>query len=93
MVGEKREKWTCSLYFDFSKIQLTTLEHDTFIHLGWEILCLIVNQTTLKVVSRFLGISFGSIVTKPSVVSLCVQEDSSNKPFICKIYVIHFDRP
>ena len=93
MVGEKREKWTCLLYFDFSKIQLTTLEHDTFIHLGWEILCLTVNQTILKVFSRFLGISFGSIVTKPSAVSLCVQEDSSNKPFICKISVIHFDHP
>ena len=25
--------------------------------------------------------------------SLCVQEDSSNKPFICKISVIHFDHP
>jgi len=36
MVGEKREKWACLLYFDFSKIQLTTLEHDTFVHLGWE---------------------------------------------------------
>lgn len=93
MVAEKREKWTCLLYFDFSKIKLTTLEHDTFVHLGWEILCLIVNQTILKVFSRFLGISFWSIVTKPFAVSLCVQEDSSNKPFIYKISVIHFDHP
>ena len=40
-----------------------------------------------------MGISFGSIVTKPSAMSLCVQEVSSNKPFICKISVIHFDHP
>ena len=58
-----------------------------------KILCLTVNQTILKVFSRFLGISFGSIFTKPSAVSLCVQEDSSNKPFICKIFFIHFDHP
>ena len=87
MVGEKREKWACLSYF------VTTLEHDTFIHLGWEILCLTVDQTTLKVFSRFLGINFGSIVTKPSVVSLCVQEVTANKPFICKISVIHLDHP
>ena len=93
MVGEKRGKWACLLYFDFLKIQSITLEHDTFIHLGWEILCLTVNQTSLKVFIRFLGISFGSIVAKPSAVSLCVQEDSSNKPFIYKISVIHFDHP
>ena len=58
-----------------------------------KILCLIVNQTILKVFSRFLGISFGLIVTKPSAVSLCVQEDSTNKPFICKIFVISFEHP
>ena len=58
-----------------------------------KILCLTVNQTIFKVFSRFLGIIFGSIVTKPSAVSLCVQDDSSNKPFICKISVIHFDHP
>ena len=44
----------------------------------------------LKFFIWFLGISFGSTATKPSVVSLCVQEESSNKPFICKISVIHF---
>ena len=79
MVGEKREKRACLLYFKSSKTQSTTLGHDTYFHLGWEILCLTVNQTTLKVFSRFLGISFGSIVTKPSAVSSCVQENSSNK--------------
>jgi hypothetical protein len=87
MVGEKREKRVCLSYF------ITTLEHDTFIHLGWEILYLTVDQTTLKVFSRFLGINFGSIITKPSVVSLCVQELSANKPFICKMSVIHLDHP
>ena len=90
MVREKREKWVCLLYFkNCLKTQSTTLGHDTYIHLGWEILCLTVNQTTLKVFIQFLGISFGSIVTKPFAVSLCVQEDSSNKPFICKIFVFH----
>ena len=88
--GKERKMDLFVVFWFFLKIQLTTLEHDTFIHLGWEILCLIVNQTSLKVFSRFLGISYGSIVTKPSAVSLCVQENSSNKPFICKISIIHY---
>jgi len=79
MVGEKREKKNLFVTFWLFRKPLTTLEHDTFIHLGWEIFCLIVNRTSLKVFSQFLGISFGSIVTKPSAVSLCVQENSSNE--------------
>lgn len=55
MVGEKREKWTCLSYF------VTTLEHDTFIHLGWEILCLTVDQTTLKVFNQFWVLTLGQL--------------------------------
>ena len=82
MVGEKREKWACLSYF------VTTLEHDTFIHLGWEILCLTVDQTSLTFFSRVMGINFESFVTKPSVVSLCVQEVWT-KTFNCKIPIFH----
>ena len=92
MVGEreKNEPVCCTLCL--KKLSIT-LEHDTFIHLGWEILYLTVDQTILKVFSRFLGINFGSIITKPSVVSLCVQELSAIKPFICKMSVIRLDHP
>ena len=74
MVGEKERK--IIQLSPFFKKQHSTLEHDILSHLylGQEILCLIVNQTTLKVFSPFLGISFRKIVTKPSAVSLCVQE-------------------
>ena len=88
--GKERKRIQLSPLF---RKQHATLKHDTFIHLGWEILCLTFNQISLKVFIRFLDIRFGSIVTKPSAVSLCVQEDSLNKPFICKISVIHFDHP
>ena len=77
----------------FVETRQPLLNTTLFVHLSWEILCLTVNQTILKVFSRFLGISFGSIVTKPSAVSLCVQEVNSNKPFIWKISVIHLDHP
>ena len=93
MVGEKRGKWAYLLSFVSEEALSPLLNTTLFIHLGWEILCLTVDQTTLKVFSQFLGINFGSIVTKPFVMSLCVQEVTANKPFICKISVIHLDHP
>ena len=74
MVGEKREKWTHLLSFVSEETLLPLLNTTLFIHLGWEILCLTVDPTTLKVFSWVSGINFESFITKPSVVSLCVQE-------------------
>ena len=74
MVGEKREEWAYLLSFVSEETLLPLLNTTLFIHLGWEILCLTVDQTTLKVFSRVPGINFESFITKPYVVSLCVQE-------------------
>ena len=62
MVGEKREnRFIC--YTLICK-RITPLLNTTLLshfYLGWEILCLSVNQTTLKVFSQFLGISLGQL--------------------------------
>ncbi len=74
MVGEKREEWTCLLPFVSKETLLPLLNTTLFTHLGWEIFYLTVDQTTLKVFNQVPGINFELFVTKPSVVSLCVQE-------------------
>ena len=43
---------------------------------------------SLDIFSRVMGVDFESFITKPSVVSLCVQE-IWNKTFNCKIPIIH----
>lgn len=54
MVGEKREKWAYLLSFVSEEALSPLLNTTLFIHLGWEILCPTVDQTTLKVFSRVL---------------------------------------
>ena len=91
--GEKERK-----RIQFSSLfrkQHATLENDTLSHLylGWEILCLKLNQTTLKVFIRFLGIRFRSNAAKPSAVSLCVQEIVKINHSLQTFVSIHVDHP
>ena len=62
MVGKKeKKKIQLSLLF---KKQHATLEQDTLSHLylGWEILCLTVNQTTLKSSEGFWVLALGQLL-------------------------------
>ena len=64
----------------------TALEHDTysFTWVGKSF----TSQLTKITFSRVMGVDFESFITKPSVVSLCVQE-VWNKTFNRKIPIIH----
>ena len=48
MVGEKREEWAYLLPFVSKETLLPLLDTTLFIHLGWEIFYLTVNQTTFE---------------------------------------------
>jgi hypothetical protein len=74
MVGEKWEEWAYLISFCLRKTLLPLL-NTTLIHspgLGnplphsW--------PKSLDIFSRVMGVDFESFITKPSVVSLCVQE-------------------
>ena len=87
MVGEKWEEWAYLISF-VSKKTLLPLLNTTLIRspgLGnplphsW--------PKSLDIFSRVMGVDFESFITKPSVVSLCVQE-IWNKTFNCKIPII-----
>ena len=88
MVGEKWEEWAFLISFCLKKNLTTTLEHDTysFTWLGKSF----TSQLTKSLISfdQVTGVDFESFITKPSVVSLCVQE-IWNKTFNCRIPIIH----
>ena len=88
MVGEKWEEWAYLISFCLKKTLLPLL-NTTLVHspgLGnplphsW--------PKSLDIFSRVMGVDFESFITKPSVVSLCVQE-IWNKTFNCRIPIIH----
>ena len=88
MVGEKWEEWAYLISFCLKKNLTTALEHDTYsftwvgnpLPHSW--------PKSLDIFSRVMGVDFESFITKPSVVSLCVQE-IWNKTFNRKIPIIH----
>ena len=88
MVGEKWEEWAYLISFCLKKNLTTTLEHDTysFTWVGKSFTSQLTKSLTSF--SRVTGVDFESFITKPSVVSLCVQE-IWNKTFNRKIPIIH----
>ena len=63
-----------------------------FIHLGWEILCLKADKTTLKVFNHFWVLTLGQS-SLSHLSCRYVFKRSASKTFICKILVIHLTIP